>query len=72
MLFTAAALPTGERQPRLVERMGEHSTQLPAGVKPEQGSVAFLQLKWPDIFGLSPKERESRRRWELRLHVSSS
>jgi hypothetical protein len=27
----------------------------------ETGALALVQLKWPDIFGLSPKERESRR-----------
>jgi hypothetical protein len=27
----------------------------------ETGSLALVQLKWPDIYGMSPKERESRR-----------
>ena len=27
----------------------------------EQGTLALLQLKWLDIFGMSPRERESRR-----------
>jgi len=41
---------------------GSHITDVDAAILDrETGSLALVQLKWPDIFGLSPKERESRR-----------
>ncbi len=41
---------------------GSHITDIDAAIiDRETGSLALIQLKWPDIFGLSPKERESRR-----------
>lgn len=41
---------------------GSHITDADAAILDrETGSLALVQLKWPDIFGLSPKERESRR-----------
>jgi hypothetical protein len=41
---------------------GSHITDIDAAiVDRETGALALVQLKWPDIFGLSPKERESRR-----------
>jgi len=41
---------------------GSHITDVDAAILDrETGSLALVQLKWPDIYGLSPKERESRR-----------
>jgi hypothetical protein len=41
---------------------GSHITDIDAAIiDRETGSLALIQLKWPDIFGLSPKERESKR-----------
>ncbi|MBR0841328.1 hypothetical protein JQ607_14110 [Bradyrhizobium liaoningense] len=41
---------------------GSHITDVDAAILDrETGSLALLQLKWPDIYGMSPKERESRR-----------
>jgi hypothetical protein len=41
---------------------GSHITDIDAAILDrETGTLALFQLKWPDIFGLSPKERESRR-----------
>jgi acyl transferase domain-containing protein len=41
---------------------GSHITDIDAAVLDRQtGSLALIQLKWPDIFGLSPREREGRR-----------
>jgi hypothetical protein len=42
---------------------GSHITDIDAAILDRKtGSLALVQLKWPDIFGMSPKERESRRR----------
>jgi hypothetical protein len=42
---------------------GSHITDIDAVILDRKtGSLALVQLKWPDIFGMSPKERESRRR----------
>lgn len=41
---------------------GSHITDVDAAIlNRETGSLALIQLKWPDIYGMSPKERESRR-----------
>lgn len=41
---------------------GSHITDIDAAILDrETGSLALVQLKWPDIYGMSPKERESRR-----------
>lgn len=41
---------------------GSHITDIDAAILDrETASLALIQLKWPDIFGLSPRERESRR-----------
>jgi hypothetical protein len=56
---------------------GTHLTDIDAVVLDTwTGALALLQLKWPDIFGLSPQERESRRRnllkaneWVERVHT---
>jgi hypothetical protein len=41
---------------------GSHLTDVDAVILDrETGSLALIQLKWPDIFGLSLKERDSRR-----------
>lgn len=56
---------------------GSHLTDADAAIlDTETGALALLQLKWPDIFGLSPKERESRRlnllkanEWVERTHA---
>ena len=55
---------------------GSHLTDVDAAIMDRQtGTLALLQLKWPDIFGLSPRERESRRlnllkanEWVDRVH----
>jgi hypothetical protein len=55
---------------------GSHLTDVDAAILDRQtGTLALLQLKWPDIFGLSPRERESRRlnllkanEWVGRVH----
>ncbi|WP_119392813.1 hypothetical protein [Taklimakanibacter lacteus] len=41
---------------------GSHITDVDAAILDrETGSLALVQLKWPDIYGMSPRERESRR-----------
>ncbi len=41
---------------------GSHITDVDAAILDRQtGDLALVQLKWPDIHGMSPKERESRR-----------
>ena len=65
-----------ERGFMLRRRDGSHLTDVDAAILDRQtGTLALVQLKWPDIFGLSPKERESRRRnllnaneWVERVH----
>jgi hypothetical protein len=40
---------------------GSHITDVDAAILDrETGDLALVQLKWPDIYGMSPKERESR------------
>lgn len=42
---------------------GSHVTDIDAVILDrDTGTLALIQLKWLDIYGLSPKERESRRR----------
>jgi hypothetical protein len=41
---------------------GSHLTDVDAAILDrETGSLALVQLKWPDVYGLSPRERESKR-----------
>jgi hypothetical protein len=41
---------------------GSHLTDIDTAILDTRtGTLGLVQLKWPDIFGLSPKERESRR-----------
>lgn len=41
---------------------GSHITDVDAAILDRKtGDLALVQLKWPDIYGMSPKERESRR-----------
>ena len=55
---------------------GTHLTDLDAAILDnDAGSLALVQLKWPDIFGMSLRERESRRlnllkanEWVERVH----
>jgi hypothetical protein len=47
---------------KLRRQDGSQITDIDAAILDrESGTLALIQLKWPDIFGLSPTERESRR-----------